>query len=105
DKLNPILKDKALQLSQKRKQFDELQKMVRIISKITNKIDNLNKAISEEETLFQKEIENSRINIDQNNCLGDFDADQPFTILPLYNNIEQLVENILEDKLQLLKEE
>ncbi|KAG0671201.1 transcriptional regulator swi6 [Pichia californica] len=105
DKLNPILKDKALQLSQKRKQFDELQKMVRIISKITNKIDNLNKAISEEETLFQKEIENSRINIDQNNCLGDFDADQPFTILPLYNNIEQIVENILEDKLQLLKEE
>ena len=100
DKLNPILREKTLQLSQKRKQYDELQKMVRKISKITNKIDNLNKAITEEENAFQHEIQNSSINIDQNNCLGDFDADQPFTILPLYQDIEQVVEKILDEKIK-----
>lgn len=100
DKLNPILREKTLQLSQKRKQYDELQKMVRKISKITNKIDNLNKAITEEENTFQQEIQNSSINIDQNNCLGDFDADQPFTILPLYQDIEEIVEKILDEKVK-----
>lgn len=105
DKLNPILREKTLQLSRKRKQYDELQKMVRKISKITNKIDNLNKAIAEEESAFQQEIQNSCINIDQNNCLGDFDADQPFTILPLYQEVEQIVEKVLEEKLKRIGQE
>lgn len=100
DKLNPILRDKTLILSQKRKQYDELQKVIRTISKITNNIDNLNKAIDEEETKFQQEVKTLSINIDENNCLGNFDADQPFTIPHLYNDVEAIVEKMIGEKLK-----
>lgn len=103
--LNPILKEKTLELSQKRKQFDELQKLVRKISKITNKIDNLNKAITLEESKFQDEVKDLNIQIDEENILGDFDADQPFTILPLYNDIESTTEILLEEKLEELQKQ
>lgn len=106
DKLNPILKEKTLKLSQKRKQYDELQQMVQNISKMTNKIDNLTKAINEEEVKFEQEVKTLSIKIDDDeNSLGNFDADQPFTITNLYEDVELIVENLLNEKLKKLKDE
>ncbi|GMM45610.1 transcriptional regulator [Pichia kluyveri] len=100
DRLNPILKEKTLELSYKRKQYDELQNMIGKITKMNNKIENLNKAIEEEEREFQSEIQNLTIDINQDNCLGEFDADQPFTIVSLYEDVEKIVEQLLQENIE-----
>lgn len=103
DKLNPILREKTFKLSQKRKQYDELQKMIKKMSKITNQVDNLNKAIEEEEQKFQNEVKFLNIEVNEENYLGKIDADQPFTIPQLYDDVDDIVEKMLEEKLSRIK--
>lgn len=103
DKLNPILREKTFQLSQKRKQYDELQKMIKKMSKITGQVDNLNKAIEEEEQKFQNEVKHLNIEVNEENYLGRIDADQPFTIPHLYEDVSEIVERVLEEKLNRIK--
>lgn len=105
EKLNPVLRDKTLVLSQKRKQYDELQKTVHKISKITNKIDNLEKAIDEEEAKFAEQIKDLNVDINQNDIVGAFDPDQPFTIPEMYEDVEAIVEQLLKEKLSRIKKD
>ncbi|GMM31621.1 transcriptional regulator [Martiniozyma asiatica (nom. inval.)] len=96
--LNPVFKLKTTQLSQKRQQYDELEKMVRKITGFNNKIENLNKAIKHEEEKFEQEVKELNIQLEDEN-LGNFDADQPFMINSLYSSIEEQLNKILDSNL------
>lgn len=91
--LHPMLREKTLQLSEKRRQHEELQKMVVVISDYRNKISNLNRAIQEEDQHFQEEAKTLPINSE--NFSGNFDADEPFTLWPVFNEVERIVEQKL----------
>ncbi|GMF02151.1 unnamed protein product [Ambrosiozyma monospora] len=96
--MHPQLREKTLKLSEKRKQFDELQKIVGKLSDYKTKIINLNKAIDEEESKFKEQTK--ELPVSSANFAGDFDADEPFTVWSVYNEIETRVEKILSERQQ-----
>lgn len=99
EKLNPIFKEKTTQLSKKRKQYDELEKMVRKISEFNSKIENLDKAINNEENKFKDEVKELNIKMEGDDQLGDYDADQPFIIDSIYSEIENQINKIINNKI------
>lgn len=99
EKLNPIFKEKTTQLSKKRKQYDELEKMVRKISEFNSKIENLDKAIKNEEDKFSEEVKELNIKMDDDDQLGNYDADQPFIINSIYSEIENQINEIINNKI------
>lgn len=99
EKLNPIFKEKTTQLSKKRKQYDELEKMVRKISEFNTKIDNLDSAIKKEEDKFKDEVKELNIKMDNDDQLGNYDADQPFIIDSIYSEIENQINKIINNKI------
>ncbi|GMG37757.1 unnamed protein product [Ambrosiozyma monospora] len=101
--MHPQLREKTLKLSEKRKQFDELQKIVRKLSDYKTKIINLNKAIDEEESKFKEQTK--ELPVSSANFAGDFDADEPFTVWSVYNEIETKVEKILSERQQQFKQQ
>lgn len=96
EKLNPIFKSKTTLLSQKRKQYDELEKMVRRISDINSKLENLDKAIVAEKEQFEQEASKLGIPLQDNDSqLGNYDADQPFIIDSIYPKVEEELNKLL----------
>ncbi|ESW98789.1 hypothetical protein KL918_001820 [Ogataea parapolymorpha] len=87
DEIHPKLREKTYKLSEKRKQFEELDKLVRKIGDYKTKIINLNNAIREEEQRFVEETKELPIN--SKTFDGDFDADEPFTVWSVYNEVER----------------
>ncbi|KAG7849007.1 hypothetical protein KL941_001825 [Ogataea angusta] len=87
DEIHPKLREKTYQLSEKRKQYEELDKLVRKIGDYKTKIINLNNAIREEEQRFVEETKELPIN--SKTFDGDFDADEPFTVWSVYNEVER----------------
>ncbi|KAG7882112.1 hypothetical protein KL905_000394 [Ogataea polymorpha] len=87
DEIHPKLREKTYKLSEKRKQFEELDKLVRKIGDYKTKIINLNNAIREEEQRFVEETKELPVN--SQTFDGDFDADEPFTVWSVYNEVER----------------
>ncbi|KAH3661247.1 hypothetical protein OGAPHI_006654 [Ogataea philodendri] len=87
DEIHPKLREKTYKLSENRKQFDELHKLVRKIGDYKTKIINLDNAIREEEQRFNEETKELPIN--SKTFDGDFDADEPFTVWSVYNEVER----------------
>lgn len=83
-------------LSEKRKQYEKLQKMVFAITDYQNKIGNLNRAIQEEDQKFREEAQ--QLPIDTSNFSGNFDADEPFTVWPVFNEVEKLADQKLAER-------
>lgn len=94
--LHPSIRKKTLLLSEKRKQYEKLQKMVLAITDYQNKIGNLNKAIQEEDQKFREEAQ--QLPIDTSTFSGNFDADEPFTVWPVFNEVEKLAYQRLAEK-------
>lgn len=94
--LHPSIRKKTLLLSEKRKQYEKLQKMVLAITDYQNKIGNLNKAIQEEDQKFREEAQ--QLPIDTSTFSGNFDADEPFTVWPVFNEVEKLAYQKLAEK-------
>ncbi len=94
--LHPAIRRKTLTLSEKRKQYEKLQKMVFAITDYQNKIGNLNRAIQEEDQKFREEAQ--QLPIDTSNFSGNFDADEPFTVWPVFNEVEKLADQKLAER-------
>lgn len=94
--LHPSIRKKTLLLSEKRKQYEKLQKMVLAITDYQNKIGNLNKAIQDEDQKFREEAQ--QLPIDTSTFSGNFDADEPFTVWPVFNEVEKLAYQRLAEK-------
>lgn len=89
DSLHAELRDATLKLSESRKNLDILKQSETKLGELKQRITNLDRATQEEEQRF----------MDQTTELGsignydvDFDADEPFRIYPVYDQIEQQLE-------------
>lgn len=94
--LHPTLRDKTLQLSEKRKQYEQLQQLVRAVEDHKTKVANLDEAIREEDERFQEEAK--ALPVSSSHFTGNFDADEPFTVWPVFTELSQEVEKLLSSK-------
>ncbi|VEU23667.1 DEKNAAC104801 [Brettanomyces naardenensis] len=96
--LHPTLREKTLKLSEKRKQYEQLQKLVRTIADYKTKVANLDSAIEEEDQRFQEEAKALPLN--SSNFSGNFDADEPFTVWSVFSEVERRVEQVVAERKQ-----
>ncbi|QPG73039.1 hypothetical protein FOA43_000343 [Brettanomyces nanus] len=96
--LHPTLREKTLKLSERRKQYEQLQKLVRTITDLKTKVGNLDGAIQEEDERFSEDVKSLPLN--SSNFSGNFDADEPFTVWPVFTEVERNIEQLLTEKKQ-----
>lgn len=87
EQIHEQLRSRTLQLREQRAQVDHLTLSERELVELRNKIANLDRAIADEEERFKAQLgeDYERIAAFE----GEFDADEPFRVLPVYQRFEQ----------------
>lgn len=99
DEMYPQYKEVTLSLSEQRKRYETLSKTISKISEYKSKISNLNKAIEAEEESFRKQSQSLPQDIEfGGNYEGDFDADEPFTVLSVFSEVQNIINDILQEE-------
>ncbi|KAI0463324.1 hypothetical protein LJB42_003347 [Komagataella kurtzmanii] len=95
ESLQETLRSSTQRLSKARSQLYHLQDTEATFLELKSKLANIEKSINDEENSFKinaQELPNLT------SFVGDFDADEPFTVLPVYNAIEAKIASLPEDK-------
>lgn len=89
DDIHSKLREQTVKLTDARKKLEILNSSETQISELNDKIHNIDKLIEEEETRFKEQTKDLVGNFDDFN--GDFDADEPFRVWEVYNEISKLI--------------